>query len=539
MTSAHDVRACLPLADGRVLAGTAGGLVLTDAQLQATERLTALAGLPGTRVHVVAMVSGQPARFWIGTEGGLARLFVANGPGGAQVEKTWPSRPVRALLDTPDGLLVATWGGGLFRLKNDQLTTVAASKANMTSLALHDGSVVIGTAGQGALRLIGSELSPVAGISETSYVWALRSTPTGLDVGTLIGRLHIARDGATKVVSTRDVRAFSHKLEATFGEGVTGGPADVRFAHAVRTAHGATCVGARSGLWLRRANGPWKSAALSGPPSNDIAALAYDGRRLWVGTFDKGLAVLEGGRWTRVTDPALDDRINGLAIADGSAWAATARGLVRVTASAKGFEVTRFTTADGLKSNDVHCVTALLGGGVLAGTGKGAVVVKGQVVRPIWRKQGLWIRSVWAVAQDKRGRIYLGTARGLYRGKLGNRGWRRFSMATGHLADDWVTALHIDSDRVYVGTYSGGVSEIHRYKGVQLGGGWVNFAGLAKHGSTLLAATMDGLMERGSHGQWNRVPGAAAGKDVTQLARTPDGLYVASRRGLTFLPHTD
>src|SRR5262245_1931086 len=69
LTDARDVRACLPLEGGAVLAGTGGGLVLVRADGTALPPWTALDGLPETRVHAL-LLDGE--RLLVGTEGGLA-----------------------------------------------------------------------------------------------------------------------------------------------------------------------------------------------------------------------------------------------------------------------------------------------------------------------------------------------------------------------------------------------------------------------------------------------------------------------------------
>ena len=59
---------------------------------------------------------------------------------------------------------------------------------------------------------------------------------------------------------------------------------------------------------------------------------AIQGDRLWVGTFDHGLAVLDHGGWTRITDRAIDPRINALLVDRRQRlWVATSAGIGRLT----------------------------------------------------------------------------------------------------------------------------------------------------------------------------------------------------------------
>src|SRR4051794_28379919 len=63
LTDRRDVRACLPLEGGAVLAGTGGGLVLVRSDGSARAPWTALDGLPETRIHALLHHEGV---LWIG-----------------------------------------------------------------------------------------------------------------------------------------------------------------------------------------------------------------------------------------------------------------------------------------------------------------------------------------------------------------------------------------------------------------------------------------------------------------------------------------
>ncbi|HEY6175213.1 MAG TPA: hypothetical protein VIX73_12235, partial [Kofleriaceae bacterium] len=152
--------------------------------------------------------------------------------------------------------------------------------------------------------------------------------------------------------------------------------------------------------------------------------------------------------------------------------------------------------------------------------------------------------NVWAIAETSAG-LWLGTTTGLYRGpatpwtsKAGSDDaavadrWQRLSVASGHLRDDWVTALVTRGDVVWAGTYNGGVARIAGDAATALGGGWINPSGLRWDGDRLLAATMDGLVAGdGRTATWTTTPGLP-GRDVTAAVRAGKTLWVATRRGL-------
>jgi ligand-binding sensor domain-containing protein len=149
------------------------------------------------------------------------------------------------------------------------------------------------------------------------------------------------------------------------------------------------------------------------------------------------------------------------------------------------------------------------------------------------------ISAVWAVAEGADGALWLGTSKGVFRGRPGGR-WQRFSVASGHLRDDWVTALAARGTKVLVGTYNGGVASLEPagdgsgFRASARCDGWVNLGGLAFVGEALHVATMDGLLRCAADAGAGCRPiaGAAPGRDVTAVAQGGGLLWVASRRGL-------
>ncbi len=401
LTDARDVRACLPLDDGAVLAGTGGGLLLVRADGTVRSPWTELDGLPETRVHAL-LRDGR--RLWIGTEGGLAAAHLHGDD--LVVDRTFAGRPVRALALHGGALFAATWGGGLERLDEDRgrLVRLRAQEDRWSALAEHEGALFAASA-SGLYRVTGFEVTPVAGAPAS--IWALAVHDGRLWIGGLTGLASMAA-GARRAESDADVRALATSrgalLAGTFGRGALEiregharpieGIAATPFVQAVGASGAVRCAGGPAGLLVQRGAGArWTEARIPELGSNDLSALARDGDRIRIGTFDRGLAVLDGHRVSRVRDPAVDDKINAVAVeraAGGSRiWVASARGLARLDPRAGSLDVTRFGEADGLPSGDVHAVVALASGGVLVGTGRGAAIVSGGRVTALGEKQGL------------------------------------------------------------------------------------------------------------------------------------------------------
>jgi len=571
LTSVDDVQACLPLAGGKLLLGTAGGLLLASDGGRSERVWTRLDGLPGTRIHAL-LREGQTV--WIGTDRGLARMDLND----RLPRVVARSAPVRAITRHQGKLVVGTWGDGALQLKGRRLVKLptpggadgdpaARMRRRITALASSGRALHVGTAGAGLWRLTsGRKLVRVAANLPSPFVWSLAvaGAEGELHVGTLAGLVKISTRGGharAELLGPADARALgavdgSALLVGGYGQGlrrlslhtgrITSAPGWAAvgagsFVNAISAADGATCVGTRAGAWVKRGPAAPRRVRPAGPPSNDVSALATHGGRLYVGTFDGGLAALEGGRWQQVR--GVDRRIDALAIqrtgATTTLWVGTPRGLFRL----RGGSVRRFGTADGLRHQHVHALAVLRDGALLAGTARGVVIVRGDRVEPITVKQGLPVASVWAAIEDREGGLWLGTSRGLYHWSRALRRYTRYSVSGGHLKDDWVTALTLHNGAIYVGTYNAGVSRLTRgadgaWTGAHLGGGWVNFAGLRVLGQTLYAACMSGLYRlsletKDGAATMARVPLAAPGRDVTAVTPAPQGkLWVASRRGL-------
>ena len=319
---------------------------------------------------------------------------------------------------------------------------------------------------------------------------------------------------------------------------VAGAPKPLAMAQSIAERNGAACAGGLDGLWLRpKPKDAWTAAVRpAGPPANDISVIAADGAKLWVGTFDHGLAILDGGTWKRFEHAQLDRRINALLVDGKKLWVATAAGLTVI----EGTAVHQLAKADGLPARGILSLAKLRDGRILVGTSAGAAIVGEGRPLHIGNKQGLEAKNVWAVAEDADGWIWLGTTTGLFRGKADDTAWTRYSVATGQLRDDWVMSIAKKDRAIWVGTYKGGVARFDPTDAgviaTPVGDGWINPGGLRWIDNSLYASTMEGVrIGDGSTAAWttlDRLPG----KDTTAAVRMGDTLYVSTRRGLVSRP---
>ena len=546
-TDVGEARTCLPLEHGALI-GTGGGLVAMNDDGSLGRVWTSLDGLPGTRIETIAELDGQ---IWIGTDAGGARF--ADG----RLLDAFPSRDVRGFAKLGRTLYAATWDGGVIAVGGAAIQfrgePFKGPRTRVAAIAVAGGVLYAGTAGglykleRGTLVKVDAQ-PVVALLGDGDTLW--EATQDGL----IAGAAHIA-GGDLRAIAKIDgqiVVGGLDGLQRVDRGRLVGwtGPRELHVTESLASAHGATCAGGLAGAWLRRGDTWIHGAHRDGPPSNDISALAVDGERLLVGTFDHGLAVYDHG-WRTFESPDLDARINTILVDGDRTYIGTAEGLSVI----HGKEVARLTRRDGLPGRNVLAL-AKAAGGILVGTSQGAVLLgdahpvrlgpkapagSGQNIDPTApRLRGAAgpakvrasesIGNVWAIAEDTAGWLWLGTTTGLYRGHAGDATWMRFAGITGALQSDWVTAIAVRGEQIFVGTYSGGIVRIDGTAATQLAPGWVNPGGLVFVGDTLYAATQDGLQIVGG-GEVGKLPG----RDTTALARLDGTLVVGTRRGVAVL----
>jgi len=539
-TDLTEVRACHVLDGGDVLVGTGGGLARYDARGNVRAVWTAVDGLPGTRIDGISKLGDA---LWIGTEGGAAQIALDGTA--MRVARTAEQKPVRQLLEFGGDTYVATWEGGVKKLGTAKALPFKggnnpAARSRVSSLAVADGALWAGTA-NGLYRLRNGTFELTSIEAGANEVLSLYGDGAQLWIGTSAG-LYVREGRFVRGFGGGDVRTVTKVdgsiVAATFGGGllridrgrlvdIAGTPKGMAMTQAIAERDGAACAGGLHGLWLRPSQkAAWTAAARpAGPPANDISALAVDGNKLYVGTFDHGLAVREAGVWKTFASSKIDHRVNAILVDGKRVWIATAAGIAII----EGTQITQLTKTDGLPARGILALAKLRDGRVLAGTSAGAAIIANGRATAIGGKQGLEAKNVWAVAEDADGWIWLGTTTGLFRGKADDTEWTRYSVATGHLTDDWVMALVVRDSTVYAGTYKGGVMRFEDGTSTKVADGWINPGGLSFDGDTLVMATMEGLKGVDRLG---RLPG----KDVTAAVRLGDTLVIATRRGLVSRP---
>ena len=398
-------------------------------------------------------------------------------------------------------LFVGFRGAGLHRFVDGGFERVAGLPIDgVRALAVHDATLWIGLGARGVY------ISRDGHTASTFRHWVLgRRGVTGMAVQGDRLEVGLGPYGWWRVVGTKVERVEKHVFAGCFG---VSGPA----APVTECALG---VG----------------ASVSGLPSGHITALAHHQTRLYVGTFDGGLALKEGESFRAVE--GAPRFINAL-LSDGEVlWIASPRGLYRLD----GRGVRRADLP--LPSDHVNGLALGADGTVWVATSRGLAGFSARGMRQYTHRNGLPGRIVYAVAVTDDGAIWAGTDRGAAR--FSAEGVTVFSQANGTLTHDWINALLADGDGVYAGTYDAGVVRLtadgqgRAVPGLETA--WVNPAGLSFRQKRLTVSTLgDGYLSLapGEASMPTRRAGLPS-NDVTASIVHRGALYIGTRGGLAMV----
>ena len=567
LTSVDDARGCVPLTAGGFAIATGGGLAIMGPD-RSVRVLTSVDGLPETRVHAVAE---QGDGVWAGTEAGAA--FVSLGSGGPVVKRVVGTDPVQAVYVSPNGVTyLGTRGAGVVAVDSPAAAPRPlpsyAPGVQVAAITEAKGVLYVAYTDGPLARREGGVLRPLPGSPVHGH--ALAAIDGSVVLGDLEGLFRFGPRGGFAPIAPVDARGIAASgdglLVATMGAGLQAGslrgplrpvPGLPRLARAVGLRGASSCVATADGVFVASGEeGPargFRRLPLGGLPSNDVTALAPSGGgRVAIGTFDRGaFLVADGGATAPVPAVGSSEMVTALAWQGERLWVATAGGLVRVDPDGSA---RRLLSSEGLPSSFVRAIQVLSTDRIIVGTDSGAALVEssaggGDRIVPVAAPPAKGghasidspMHATWAVASGDDGALYLGTVAGLYYGKDGR--FARASVASGALEDDWVTALAVRGDDLFVGTYSAGVARLRlgdRAPGATpLGGGYINAAGLVVRGGRLYAATMEGARVRSLDDQesrWEVLAAPASGRDVTAVSFLGADLWLASRRGVVVVP---
>jgi len=485
-------------------------------------------GLPRNTVHAIAQTSD--GYIWVGTEGGLARFngrrFVVLG---RTLDPAIPNNGISSLAALPDGGLWVGTRSGLARYANGRFERVSSKvlplDVGIRKLAQEPGGALWAATGAGLGRYEGGKWS-----------W-LYTAKSGLSSeGVRSFAIH-GRD--VWIGSTKGLDRFQGMVRLPLPAGL---PADTVRAVLPDRA-GRVWVGTENrGLYVIEDGKVSHVSAAAGSPSISVRAMLEDrDGNIWIGTVGNGLCRYARGRyeWFSTKQGLASDHIRALfEDREGSLWIGTeAGGLIRL----RNGRVSTLTTSDGLGSNFIRAIASGRDGRLFVGTeGAGLYEYTGERFVPL-RSLGLPNAFVTSILEDRDGNLWIGTeGDGAF--KLSATGAKNYSTATGIPEN---SAWAIQQDRlgnVWIATSNG----LLRVKG-DLTEHLKTAQGLRENALRGLHAARDGSLwisfrswglQQLRDGKFEHValPAGARNATVTSFHEDADGaLWMTTNAGLVVL----
>jgi signal transduction histidine kinase/ligand-binding sensor domain-containing protein len=418
--------------DGTVWLGTARGKIIRVADGRAQEMQL---GLP---VNPVTAMAAAGDAIWIGTAAGLSR-HRRGSKTAERVEGLTSDRIVTLVADGADALLVGT-ETSLERIAGGRIERIAGLPADQVT-ALHrdrDGNVWVGTYSHGVFRLSGGSvaayglddglLNPtVRAIAEDDEgnVWI--GSNGGLEqfrAGTFVNwdRRHGIeddfvrsifedRDGVRRVGSANGLHRWNGSSWTTEGGGITG------ILSMAQSRDGTRWFGTSNGLYRVRGGDTTLLTVADGLSNNGIRDIHQDRRGdVWIATDFSVTRIHRDGRIESFAGRPGVGAGYALSIAesgDGRLWFATGLGLA-------GFDGATFTLHAApreLPSNRLFGVEADADdpGTVWVITdGDGLIRFRDGKSSVITTRDGLATNKIVSIVDDREGRLWFGTMRGVF-----------------------------------------------------------------------------------------------------------------------------
>ncbi|MGI8787698.1 MAG: hypothetical protein ACR2HG_08070 [Pyrinomonadaceae bacterium] len=540
-----DIRSIVRFQDS-YYAATGGGLIRLSDDGKITKHFTVLDGLPESDLTALAVFD---RKLFIGTRTrGLLEF-----DGERFVNYIWTDRKaqaVTAFLIDGERLLIGTFNGGLIEFDGGNFREIKVDNSRISAvncLAKNGTRIYVGTFASGLW------------IYENA-VWSHFTTNEGLPSNRVVGiaptdkNTFVATDFGLSVLQENNLLTLQNLTAVSsiveFGNRVFLSRDDSEIftfdksLNPIRKEKDLTdarLVQANEKLFLLGNQGVFaldgkrfKSFSQSendAPTDNFVSALTVDNRgNLWAGLFRRGVDVFaEDGKKINHIETETIREINFLRAEDKKISAATAQGLFDFKPD---FSVNSLTKENGLPSNSV----AHFSGDVLA-TARGLVFMQNGKPQILSATNGLPSNSIYTTLQIGR-TLYAGTLGGL--AQIENRRVVRvWKDSNSNLTTNWVTSLISANDRIFIGTYGGGIFELTPSGEIRVFAGetgkfTVNPNAMTSDGERLYAGTLEGAKVLDLRTQeWKTVKDILPAETVLSIAVGSAGeIYFGTTNGI-------
>jgi ligand-binding sensor domain-containing protein len=526
-------------------AATSSGLVQFSAEGVIEKHFTVLDGLLESDLTCLAVYQNK---LFIGTRTKDLITF-----DGAKFENyVWGQQKAQAItsfLEMNGRLLIGTFGGGLIEFDGKEFTEIKAENTRIKTISIlykNGASVYVGTFDNG---LWGYE----------NDVWSHFTSAEGLPSNRIVGiaakdqKLYVATDfGIAQILeksfrtvqnlpSLSSLNSHDNQLFLTKDNGEVFIFNDSIKEFAVKeNLQNSHLISADEKLFLLSNQGifeingikikafsPAENKSLT---DNFVSALAFDkSENLWIGTFRHGIDVFsaEGKKLKHLESESVRE-INFLQATGESISAATSSGLLNFKIN---FSIENLTKKEGLPTNSITHFS-----GDFIATAKGLAFRENGKFRVLSTVQNLPNNSVYTTLQVGK-KLYAGTLGGLAEIEE-NRVIRTFKDSNSNLKTNWVTALCFAGERLFIGTYGGGIfellpsGEIHDFEN-EAGKFTVNPNAIFSDGERLYAGTLAGIKILDLRTQeWQTIKSILPSEIVMSITGNEKNIYFGTTNGI-------
>ena len=281
---------------------------------------------------------------------------------------------------------------------------------------------------------------------------------------------------------------------------------------------------------------PFNMAEDASLTDNFTSAMTFDrAGNLWVGTFRRGIDVFSNdGKKLKHLESETTREINFLQAGENTISAATAAGIVNFK---RDFSSEVVSQINGLPSNSITHFS-----GDFTATAKGLAFRENGKFRVLSTVQNLPSNSIYTTLKVSQ-KLYIGTLGGLTEIE-NNRVVRTFKDSNSNLTTNWVTAICRADERIFIGTYGGGIfellpsGEIRSFES-DAGKFVVNPNALFSDGERLYAGTLTGakILDL-QNGKWKSIKSILPSETVMSINENDKNIYFATGNGIAQIEKT-
>ena len=276
---------------------------------------------------------------------------------------------------------------------------------------------------------------------------------------------------------------------------------------------------------------------------NNVSALFVDRReRLWIGTFRRGIDVFSsaGKKLAHLESEAVRETNFLTQTADGSeVIVAASGGATRLSANFNESSFVDNALLPSRSATQISFFNADKNQFSAVSTAKGLLLQDKNSRRIFSTANGLPSNSLFATlyARDS---LFVATMSGLAQIENG-RVARVYKTSNSELKNNWISALCLTDNRIFIGTYGGGVfellpsGEIRGFE-AQTGKFFVNPNALFSDGERLYAGTLAGVWQLDLRSQkWSRIKDIVPAETVLSIGGNRENVYFGTTNGIARL----